>query len=305
MSSIAPSPPLVSESMKNGLAINIGVSGAFGLIFNLLLSWVLVKKVRKRGVHGDIILCAFIAITDVILSLALITRSIISRYPYNLIKVHPKWCKFDIGFTTQLLVYSGYSLGVMSFERFLLICFNIKLSVCVWFLMIGIVWGSQFSLAMISISQDMQLLSKTEVQCTFIPQKISYYLYILAVTYLFSTFTLIVTCYCCIMIAKFRQCLNQISLNVPKNQVYSELRSTFIKSIANIILFLIVYMPKIFVSAYELLTGRNRTIFMDIISNSTIVYSPAVNALMLIYMNQEVRNSFIRLLKDIKLFFIK
>jgi CRISPR/Cas system-associated protein Cas10 (large subunit of type III CRISPR-Cas system) len=61
----------------------------------------------------------------------------------------------------------------------------------------------------------------------------------------------------------------------------------------------------VYVALYEFSTGKKRTAVMDIFSNSTIVYSAVVNAIILLYMNQEVRNSFIQLLKDIKSIFIK
>jgi hypothetical protein len=305
MSSTAPAPTLISEELRDGILTNIGLSGALGLVFNLLLSWVLIKKVTKRNAHGDIMLCTFIAITDVVLSLALIFRAIFGKYPYNIFKVHPYWCKFDLGFTSQLLIYSGYSLSVLSIERFFLICFNIKFPVYIWFILIFIAWGSHFTLVMMSLIQGMQVLTRAETQCTVLLVGISYILTYVGVAYFFTSFVIIITSYFCIMATKFRQCLNQINLNVPKDQVYIELRSTISKSIINILFYLFVYMPKLYVTAFELITGQKRTLMMDIVSNGTIVYSATANALILLYMNQEVRKSFIQLLKDIKSLFIK
>jgi hypothetical protein len=300
-----PPPSEISEKLRDGLLINIGLSGALGLIFNLLLSWVLIKKVRKRGVHGDIILCTFVAITDVVVSITLIIRSIIAKYPYNLLKFHPNWCKFDVGFTSQLLLYSGYSLGVVSIERFLLICFNIKLNVGIWFGLIFLTWTSSFTLVMISLGQDLQILTKTEVQCGLNPVGVAYIVFSVALGCYFASFFIIIGSYCSITIIKFKQCLNQINLNIPKEQVYTEFRSTLAKSVINICFYLLVYFPKVYVALYEFSTGKKRTAVMDIFSNSTIVYSAVVNAIILLYMNQEVRNSFIQLLKDIKSIFIK
>jgi hypothetical protein len=305
MSSPASPSVVISEELRGGILINFGLSGALGLIFNLLLSFVLVKKVTKRGVHGDIILCTFIAITDIVLSLALIFRAIFAKYPYNIFKVHPYWCKFDLGFTSQLLIYSGYSLGVLSIERFFLICLNIKFPVYTWFILIFIAWGSHFTLAMMSIGQGLQMLTRTETHCILVIQGIAYIFICVAIVYFFASFAIVITSYFSIMIIKFRQCLNQINLNVPKAQVYSELRSTVTKSIINIALYLIVYMPKIYVVLFEVATGQKRTLMMDIISNGTIVYSGTANALILLYMNQEVRKAFIQQLRHIKSTFIK
>ncbi|KXN65107.1 hypothetical protein CONCODRAFT_13418 [Conidiobolus coronatus NRRL 28638] len=231
-----PSPPTpISKELRDGILINIGLSGGLGLIFNLLLSWVLIKKVAKKGAHGDIILCTFVAITDVFI-----------RIGANLI----------LGLLLSLLIFSGYSLGVLSIERFLLICFNITFPVYTWFILIFIAWGSQFTLAIMSLTQGLQILSKTETQCSALPQGIGYIFVSVAVIFSFISFFIVITSYCSIMITKFRQCLNQINLNVPKDQVYIELRSTATKSIINIVFFLIVYMPKYYVAVFEVTTGK-------------------------------------------------
>ncbi|KXN66791.1 hypothetical protein CONCODRAFT_11279 [Conidiobolus coronatus NRRL 28638] len=230
----------------------------------------------------------------------LIVRAIFGKYPYNIWKEHPYWCRFDVGFTGQLLVYSGYSLGIMSIERFFLICFNIKLSVLVWFSLIALTWTAQFALVWVALSDGLQILTRTEVQCGALPIRSGYYAYVLAIFLLFFSFFCVITSYCSISIVKFRQCLNQINLNVPKEQVYTEFRTVLVKSVVNITLYIILYSPKVYVALYELTTGQKRTIVMDIISNSLILYSVIVNAFILFYMNQQVRNSFIQLLKDIK-----
>jgi hypothetical protein len=300
MSSSTLAPSLISEELRNGLLINIGVSGALGLIFNLTLASVLIRMIRKGNSHGDIKLCAYVVFTDVLVSFMLIIRAIFGKYPYNIWKEHPYWCRFDVGFTGQLLVYSGYSLGIMSIERFFLICFNIKVSVLVWFSLIALTWTAQFALVWVALSDGLQVLTRTEVQCGAIPIRGGYYAYVLAIFLLFFSFFCVITSYCSISIVKFRQCLNQINLNIPKEQVYTEFRTVLAKSIVNIALYIIVYSPKVYVALYELTTGQKRTIVMDIVSNGLILYSVIVNAFILFYMNQQVRNSFIQLLRDIR-----
>jgi hypothetical protein len=82
--------------------------------------------------------------------------------------------------------------------------------------------------------------------------------------------------------------LESAYLNVPKEQVYSEFRSTFTKSLINISLYILVFIGKIVTIIYEFATGKKRTLLMDIVSNGLVVYSGFVNALILLYMNTEL-----------------
>jgi hypothetical protein len=131
MSSPILPPPVIDEELRVGLLINTFISGVLGFTLNPLLAWVLIKKLRKGGAHGDIKLCTFIAVSDTLVSICLILRSIVAKFPTNLLKVDSNWFKFDAAVTTVFLVVCGYSLAVMGIERFLLICFNIEVNVLV------------------------------------------------------------------------------------------------------------------------------------------------------------------------------
>jgi hypothetical protein len=300
MSSSTNSISLISEELRNGLIINIGISGALGFLFNIFLAWVLIKKIWKGGAHGDIKLCAAVAITDLIVSIGLIFRAIFVKYPYNIIKYHPEWCKVELGTTGQLLVYSGYTIGVVSLERFLLICFNIKFSVCFWFLIIAGFWISQFTIIMIAISNNLQILSKIEVYCTVMPIKSGYAAVMTAVILFFISFFSVIISYTSISIVTFKQSLDKIHMNVPKDVVYKEFRSILAKSLINITIYILVFSGKLFTFLYEISTGKKRTLTMDAVSNGLIVYSSVANSLILLYYNKEVRGLYIDLLLSIK-----
>ncbi|KXN74430.1 hypothetical protein CONCODRAFT_2438 [Conidiobolus coronatus NRRL 28638] len=270
----------ISPGTKEGLIINLAVCGILGFIFNAPIITVLIKKIRKGNAHGDTWLCSFIALTDITVSIGLIFRSILAEFPYNNLQVHQNWCKFDLLTTTQLLIFSGYSLGVMSIERFLLICFNIKLQIGFWFLLIWLTWTPQFIIAIILAIQGNQILTRTEVSCSTSLVGPGYYGFLLATVLFVLSFS-------------------SLNLNVPKDKVYAELRSTLTKSIVNILLYVSVFSTKTYIIIYEA-AGYKRTLTMDIVSQLLISYSPSVNSLILLYMNQEVRNDFFALLKNIK-----
>ncbi|KXN68936.1 family A G protein-coupled receptor-like protein [Conidiobolus coronatus NRRL 28638] len=293
-------PSVISDELRDGLLINTAIAGILGVLINSGVIWVLVKKLLKGKAHGDIKLCTFVAVTDIVISFGLIFRSIFAKYPYNIFKYHPNWCKVELGTTGQLLTYSGYSLAVLSIERFLLVCFNVKISVIFWFLCIAVCWLLQFIPAIIGISQDLQTLTKIEIYCTFLPQKAAYIAYIVALVLFLGSYIIIIICYAGITILKFKQCLNQLNLNIPKEKVYAEFRSTFLKSILNICIYQLVFTGKIYTIIYELTTGKKRWLMLDVVSNSLIIYTSVVNTLILLYMNQEVRKSYFDLLKSIK-----
>jgi hypothetical protein len=102
------------------------------------------------------------------------------------------------------------------------------------------------------------------------------------------------------MAFKIKQCLNQIQLNVPKEKVYKELRSTLVKSLINIFIYYLVFSGKVFVYIYEATTGKKRGIEADIASNLLISYTSIANALILLYMNTEVRKNLFERLKSAK-----
>jgi NADH:ubiquinone oxidoreductase subunit B-like Fe-S oxidoreductase len=61
-----------------------------------------------------------------------------------------------------------------------------------------------------------------------------------------------------------------------------------------------VFSGKIYSLGYELITGKKKTILMDVIATCLIACSAFFNAVILLYMNQDVRKSFIEILVRIK-----
>jgi hypothetical protein len=292
----------MDETIKLELLINFGIAGFIGLTLNSLLIYILCKDLFKKGnkTHVDKKICAFIAMIDILVSLGLIFRSIFAQVPYNILKEHPNWCKFDAGVITQLMNCSGYTLGVMSIERFLLICFNNKLNQYIWFFAIFALWVIQYTVCSICVINGFQVLTVTETSCTFMPNGpcISTY-YSTGMLFIIS-FCSVIFGYTGIMIFKAKQCLNQINLNIPKDVVYIEFRLTLFKSLIYILVYVICFSGKCYTILFQLLTGRKRTILMDSVSQGLLAWSPMVNAIILLYMNEVVRLKFIKFLISIK-----
>jgi hypothetical protein len=287
------------QSIQDAMLINFGICGLTGFILNSLVLCVLIGKLRKRGTHTDVKICTLVASTDLLASMGILFRSIFTKFPYNIIKVHPNWCKFD-ALITIIINCSGYALGVMSAERCLLICFNIQLSIWFWLTIIFSIYLLKIILAILSIVYDLQILTSAQVSCVYVAINIGYYGYLFGTIFFVISFISVLVSYFGIIITKSKQCLNQINLNVPKETVYKELRSTLFKSLINMALYLLCFSGKLYGLLYLLIFGLNRPMMVEIVSQSMVCWSAAVNSIVLLYMNTEVRNSFISLLKRFK-----
>jgi hypothetical protein len=288
----------VTPELRIGMSIEFIICGILGIILNALLLYCLYPKLTKKA-HNDIFLSTFVVITDIFVSIGLIIRGSVNTLPYVLYELDSNWCKFDLIYNAQVLVFSGYSLGVMSLERFFLICFNWSFPLYFWFILVAVYWIPPLTISLVGLGYNIAVLSKSKVNCTMMPVGVGYIYFIFTFCMFFSSFASVIISYCGIMIVKYRQCLNQINMNIPKDQVYSECRTTIIKSFVYIMLYLGVFMSKFLLVIWELALGRKRTIAMDAASNCTGALSVVANALVLLYINNEVRLSFTKLVKSV------
>ncbi|KXN74424.1 family A G protein-coupled receptor-like protein [Conidiobolus coronatus NRRL 28638] len=282
--SSTPSIPQISDELRHGISVEYMLLGVFGGILNTLILTVLIQKIKKSS-HTDVKLSAIVVITDLIVSSGLFIRSIVGLLPYHLLELDQKWCLFDFIFTAQFLIFSGYSLGVMSLERFFLICLGIEFPFIFWVLLVAISWLPQIIYSFINMSYpNIILVGRTKTACTMAATGPGFGYFILFTVFFFLSFFSVIIGYVGIMIVKFKQCIKQINMNVPKEQVYKDLRTT----------------GKFFILLYELTTGKKRTIEMDAVSNCMVSCSVIANPLVLLYMNNEIREGFVTFIKKIK-----
>ncbi|KXN66209.1 hypothetical protein CONCODRAFT_11998 [Conidiobolus coronatus NRRL 28638] len=289
----------IDEGLRTGVIIHKFVCAVLGLLINAPIIFILAKRLTKNS-HVDIKLCAIVAAADVLTCLCLIFRSIFSKFPYDIFEVHHAWCTFDALVTAQLTIFSSYFLAIMSIERFLLICLNISLSIYIWYTILAIGVFPYYISACISAYYGLATLTAAKIYCSFTPQGPAHVTFLLINILFYLSLFLVIFSYIGIMIMKYKQCLNQLNLNIPKEQVYRECRSTIFKSFLYIILYLLVFSGKIYSVTYIIITGKPRTMLMDIIATCLVSFSSFVNAVILLYMNQEVRKSFMELMYKVK-----
>jgi hypothetical protein len=289
----------MDERLRVGVLVHIFICGLLGLLINAPIVFILSKKLTRKC-HVDTQLCAIVSITDIIVCFCSLFRAIFTKFPYNLIETHYGWCTFDLLSGSQFNLISGYFLAIMSVERFLLICFNIQLSIYIWYTILVLATLPQYIAASVSAYYGLAMIVKIKVYCTVMSKSSGYIVFIIINSMFVLSVISVLFSYIGIVIVKYKQCLNQLSLNIPKTQVYNECRSTLSKSFLYIILYLLIFSGKIYSITFELITGQKRTILMDTIATCLIACSSFINAVILLYMNQEVRISFIGLISKLR-----
>jgi hypothetical protein len=301
MSTIITPLQVISDELRQGISVEYMLVALIGGTLNILIFTALFEKFKKSS-HTDFKLAMVVVATDIFVSSGLFVRSVIGLLPYHLLEISKEWCTFDFLYTAQLLVFSGYALAVMSLERFFLICLGIHLSFYFWFAIILLSWIPQtiYVISAAAIQDNFVLVGRTKTACTVSSAGIGYGLFIFILTLFFGSFGCVIFSYLGIMVIKVKQTLNQLKMNVPKDQVYGDLRSTVIKSIVYISVFIAVFSGKMFIVVYELFIGKKRTIEMDAISNCLVSCSVIANPLVLLYMHSDARESFVAFMKSLK-----
>jgi hypothetical protein len=300
--STSPAPlQVISDELRTGISIEYMLVGIAGFTLNVLIFTSLIEKLKKAS-HTDFKLSMIVVVTDIFVSSGLFIRAVIGMLPYHLFEISKEWCTFDYFYTALLLVLSGYSLAIMSLERFFLICLDIQFPFYFWVVLILLTWLPPYIYSFIIIGSEnvFIIVGKTKTACTAGAAGMAYGLFILILILFFLSFGCVIVSYVGIMVVKVKQCLNQLRMNVPKDQVYSDLRSTLIKSIVYISIYVMTFSSKLFIVVYELFIGKKRTIEMDAISNCMVSCSVIANPLVLLYMHNDTRETFFAFIQSIK-----
>ncbi|KXN65698.1 hypothetical protein CONCODRAFT_12643 [Conidiobolus coronatus NRRL 28638] len=101
MSSLTPA-QIYTDNLKIGNTINLTICEVLGYL-----------KSPENGVLMEIKISTLVSVTDLLVSIGVLFSTKISQITYNIIKYYPNWCKFYILATDQLVIYSGYNLGVI------------------------------------------------------------------------------------------------------------------------------------------------------------------------------------------------
>jgi hypothetical protein len=268
------------------------VCSILGLLFSSLLIYLLAKRAKIR-MHTDIILTIISVFVDSIASGGLLFRSIFTAYPYNILSVHFGWCAYDHIVNSFILLYSGYIISILSLERMLLIVFNIKISIYFWlFLVISLYLIPAIQLVY-SVVINSFVLSPLTLNCITLSSPSTKPLLTTVFIFGLTTYLITIISYAFIIAFSYKQCLNQLSLNIEKDVVFRQCRVIIIKSLLYLIPYMLMYSGKIYCYFYEISTGLRRTWIMEYVATLLSALSPIVNCLTVLYMNKQVNKDFI------------
>jgi hypothetical protein len=276
------------------ILIHFFVVSVSALFIDFIVLYIILRKIH-RGTTIDMKLSAIVIVLDIGAAIGTFIRAIICQDPYNLLVYSSDWCKFDVLFTTQLLLFSGVSIGVLSVERLLLVCYNKKIAVWIWITVILAMCSVQYCLFAINVFKDRQKMVNIAVYCTVGVSDGAEAMRLIFLFNLISSYVMVIFSYLSIMIFRYKQSFDQLNMNIPKDQVIRECLNTIWKSLINVLLFILVYFFKVYSLCYEIATGNMRTWLMDYMATIFISCSLILNTSVLLYMNNDIRKDLIKL----------
>jgi hypothetical protein len=271
-----------------------------GLIFACILLFILTKKLKKN-INSDTILSMIAVLVDFLASSGLLFRAVFTKYPYNILQYHFNWCAYDMILNTHMLVFSGYVLGVLSFQRMLLIVFNRKISIWFWLILVFILNSVCWSQIILQIVNNNIAISKVEVFCNSKNNSTALMYKWVSLICMALTYSMTIISYVFIIVFSCKQCLKQLDLNLEKSVVYKQCRTIIFKSLCYLIPYMLIYSGRLFCWAYEYATGNPRTWMMEYVSIMLVSTSAVVNCLTVLYMNKEINKEFLELIYKFKL----
>jgi uncharacterized membrane protein YuzA (DUF378 family) len=282
----------------NALRIIYFVLSICGLMFTSILLIILSKKSKTK--HSDFILTIIAVSVDCFSSGGLLFRAIFTQYPYNILREHYYWCAFDGFLNSHMLVFSGYTLSLLSAQRMLIVVFGIRFSIWIWLFVIIILAFTLFGQTIYQTVLSNFKLSVIGVFCTVNSNPIAKPFYLTVTTLTMITYILTIVSYISIILFSIKQRLNQIDLNIDKAIVYKECRAIIFRSLFYLIPYMLIYSGRVFCWIYEFSTGSKRTYTMEYVSVILISTGVVVNCLTILYMYKEVNNDFVKFIGKLK-----
>ncbi|KXN69014.1 family A G protein-coupled receptor-like protein [Conidiobolus coronatus NRRL 28638] len=218
---------------------------------------------------------------DICVSLSLILVMITSvgtNFKVYMLPGYEWFCQVQVVFAIGFIHSSLYTVAVIASERFLLICKQINISDWIWWLIL-----------LLNISTTWVLCILTAVKSEFLMMPLGGYCFILWENLLgkiciivFGTqgvlsILVLIFCYLGIIWTRYKSIreLNSVGSNCSdltnvQQEIYltrkKQAKGTLTKSLIQIILYFLCFLPEVLAFFYEIITQRNRPLIWDAIS---------------------------------------
>lgn len=268
-----------------------------GTLLTVPVLWTILRSNLKK-LHPDLIMSCILCLINLSASISLFFTCIFILSGNNLLVYNDSLCDLQLLTLVIPLMCNSYLIGLISVERCLLIVFNIQpnkvtylalSSILVIFPQIMCIWVLCNNHAMLSISG---------VYCKHYA-KISIGAYVLFIYMLLGTSSLIcvIFSYSSIVIFRHKQLnRNRLSLHLTKSEVLKDKLIIIFKSLLILVIFFVNHFGKIFILIREGIFKLPRTFLIDSISQNLMTYSCISDVSMMLLMNREIREKFLKLI---------
>jgi hypothetical protein len=263
-----------------GLSIGFGAIGATLTLFTI---YQMLKK--PKPLHIDTKISIIILVIGFIGSLSNIAKGVLIKWPYNIYALDMDTCILDYLTAGMFNTIDDYSIVMLSFERMLLIIFQITLSNNTWFFLIALFTLIHAILVVIVCVNKEFLFSAISFGCILnLYSKLSFITKYFAIIYALS-FILVLTNYSMIMAFIYCKSKNQSYFGLNKSLVRREQLKILSRSILIIATFIAAYIGKDLAWFYQWITGRKRPWNLDYVGNIMQLMHTSANCLVVLYMD--------------------
>jgi hypothetical protein len=258
-----------------------------------------ILKSNLRKLHSDQIMSGVLCFNNLVISISLFFTSIFILCGYNAIVYNDYLCDIQISTMVIPLLINSYIIGLISFERCLLVVYNIKLSNFIYIISAFILFAIPMAFLIRGLILDHTIVSMSGVYAMASPG-MSTKFPILAVYLGLGLISMIAVIASYINILIFRiSHLNQNrqNLNISKEEIFQEKLRIIVKSLIILSAFIFNHSGKLWVLFSELVLKIPRTFIMDAVTENLLIYSTITDVTLLLVMNLEIRKKFWKFFK--------
>ncbi|KXN64637.1 hypothetical protein CONCODRAFT_14187 [Conidiobolus coronatus NRRL 28638] len=141
------------------------ILGVMGCILTVPVICIILKSNLKK-LHSDLVMSGILCFNNLIISISLFFTSIFILCGYNVIVYNDYLCDMQLITMVVPLLINSYIISLISFERCLLIVYNIKLSNLIYIVFTFILFAIPMAFTFRGLIVDHAIISMTGVHAT-------------------------------------------------------------------------------------------------------------------------------------------
>ncbi|KXN64737.1 hypothetical protein CONCODRAFT_14018 [Conidiobolus coronatus NRRL 28638] len=259
----------------------------------------IVLKSNLRKLHSDLVMGGILSFNNLIISISLFFTSIFILCGYNAIVYNDYLCDTQLVTFAIPLLINSYIIGLISFERCLLVVYNIKLSNLVYIIITFILFAVPMVNAFRGLLMDHYLVSVAGVFATPSPAMSTKFPALALYLGLgLLSMVVVITSYINILIFRISHLnQNRQNLNISKEEILRQKLRIIFKSLLILFAFIFNHSGKLWMFFADVVLKMPRTFLLEAITENLIIYSTITDVTLLLVMNIEIRKKFWKFFK--------